>query len=59
MDIQKLETRLKEIAGGKVLDVATGTGQFIQLLMQALKDYDEFLGIDVHDRSLELSLIHI
>lgn len=53
MDIHKLELRLKEISGGKVLDVATGTGQFIQFLMATLKDYHDFVGIDVHEKSLE------
>ena len=53
MDIKKLEIRLKEISGGKVLDVATGSGQFIQLLMEALKDYHDFVGIDVHEKALE------
>lgn len=53
MDIKKLEIRLKKISGGKVLDVATGSGQFIQFLMVALKDYDDFVGIDVHEKALE------
>jgi len=53
MDIEKLELRLKEISGGKALDVATGTGQFITMLMGALKDYHDFFGIDVHEKSLE------
>ncbi len=53
MDIKKLEVRLKEIPGGKVLDVATGSGQFIQLLMEALNDYHDFVGIDVHEKALE------
>jgi len=50
--MQKLDTRLKEIAGGKVLDVATGVGQFIAALMPALKDYDSFVGIDTHEKAL-------
>ena len=53
MDIKKLEVRLKEISGGKVLDVATGSGQFIQILMEALKDYHDFVGIDVHEKAIE------
>lgn len=53
MDIKKLEVRLKEISGGKVLDVATGSGQFIQSLMEALKDYHDFVAIDVHEKALE------
>lgn len=53
MDIKRLEIRLKDISGGKVLDVATGSGQFIQMLMEALKDYYDFVGIDIHEKALE------
>jgi len=28
MDLEKLELRLKEISGGKVINVATGSGLF-------------------------------
>lgn len=50
--MQKLDKRLKEISGGKVLDVASGVGQFIAALMPALKDYDSFVGIDTHEKAL-------
>jgi len=50
--MEKLDKRLKEISGGKVLDVATGVGQFIAALMPALKDYDSFVGIDTHEKAL-------
>ena len=55
MDIKKFEILLKKIPGGKVLDVATGSGQFIQFLMAALKDYNDFVGIDVHEKALEFA----
>ncbi len=55
MDLEKLELRLKEVSGGKILDVATGTGQFITMLMEALKDYESFIGIDVHEKALEFA----
>ncbi len=48
-----MEIRLKEISGGKVLDVATGSGQFIKMLMETLNDYQDFVGIDVHEKALE------
>ena len=37
---------LGSVSGGKVLDVATGDGGFIDTLTKALKDYDSFIGID-------------
>ena len=37
---------LNPIPGGRVLDVATGTGGFIHFLLDGLKDYDEIIGVD-------------
>ena len=34
------------ISGGRVLDVATGTGGFIEFLLDGLADHDEIVGID-------------
>ena len=45
--------KLKTISGGKVLDVATESGDFINTLMNALKDYNSFLGIDIALEDLE------
>jgi len=35
-------------SGGRVLDVATGGGDFINFLLERLKDYDEIIGIDIN-----------
>ena len=45
--------RLKGISGGRVLDVATGDGDFILALKRALGDYDSFVGIDVSREEIE------
>ena len=42
---------LQGIPRGKVLDVATGTGGFVHFLLDALKEYDEIVGIDTSERS--------
>jgi SAM-dependent methyltransferase len=42
----KIAKSLGSVFGGKVLDVGTGGGDFIDILMKALKDYDSFVGID-------------
>ena len=44
---------LRKISGGKVLDVATQKGGFIDVLIKALKDYDDFIGIDIKFEDLE------
>ncbi len=50
---RKIEKRLKSISGGKVLDIATGDGDFIHTLMNTLKDYDSFVGIDSSKKEVE------
>ncbi|MHA2298877.1 MAG: class I SAM-dependent methyltransferase [Candidatus Hodarchaeales archaeon] len=50
IDIKK---RLGTISGGKLLDVATQRGGFIDTLMKALKDYGTFTGIDISKKDLE------
>ncbi|OGD45753.1 hypothetical protein A3K79_06645 [Candidatus Bathyarchaeota archaeon RBG_13_46_16b] len=49
----KILSKLGSISGGKVLDVATGSGDFVDTLMKALKDYDCFVGIDISAKDLE------
>jgi SAM-dependent methyltransferase len=41
-----IANRLGEISGGRILDVATARGGFIDTLMKTLRDYDSFVGID-------------
>jgi ubiquinone/menaquinone biosynthesis C-methylase UbiE len=49
----KARDKLGLIAGGKILDVATGPGDFIQTLMNALKSYESFVGIDILKNDLD------
>ena len=49
----KIRSKLGSISGGKVLDIATGSGDFIDTLMKTLKDYDCFVGIDLSKKDLE------
>jgi len=42
----KIARRLGLVSGGRILDVATAGGGFIDTLMKTLKDYDSFAGID-------------
>ena len=45
----KIAERLRAMSGGRVLDVATGKGGFIDTLMNTLKGYETFIGIDSGD----------
>ncbi len=51
MDV--IEEALSGIAGGKVLDVATQEGHFIQTLMENLQSYSEIVGIDINEHAIE------
>jgi ubiquinone/menaquinone biosynthesis C-methylase UbiE len=44
---------LKSISGGRVLDVGTGDGAFILVLMKILKNFDSFVGVDISAREVE------
>ena len=49
----EIRKRLGGISGGRILDVATGSGDFINTLMKMLKNYDCFVGIDTSRKDLE------
>ena len=42
---------LRQISVGRVLDVATGSGNFIHFLLEGLKDYTEIIGVDNNERA--------
>jgi ubiquinone/menaquinone biosynthesis C-methylase UbiE len=44
---------LGDVSGGRVLDVATGEGGFVQVLKQGLKDYTEIIGIDTREEAIQ------
>jgi len=43
------EVIFSPISGGRILDVATGRGSFIHIMLESLKDYDEIIAIDSND----------
>ena len=49
----EMQIKLGLISGGKILDIATGTGDFINTLMKTLKSYNSFIGIDILAKDLE------
>ena len=44
-----LKSRLSNSSGGKILDVATRRGGFVEDLIGAFKDYNSIIGIDISD----------
>ncbi len=51
--MENLKKKLSKISGGKILDVGTGRGQFINLLKDSLKDYTEIIGIDTMQQAID------
>jgi SAM-dependent methyltransferase len=51
--VDLFERALGRIDGGRVLDVATQEGGFVQILIDHLKNYTEIVGIDVDGRAIE------
>jgi SAM-dependent methyltransferase len=49
----EIRKKLGEISGGRILDVATCSGDFIDTLMKMLKNYDCFVGVDISRKDLE------
>lgn len=44
---------LGSISGGRMLDVATGSGGFIHFLLAGLRDYTEIIGVDASPRTAD------
>ena len=53
---KEIKNGLLKISGGKVLDVATEGGDFINTLMKTLKEYDSFVGIDISAKELKSAI---
>jgi SAM-dependent methyltransferase len=49
----EVKEKLGSVFGGDVLDVGTDDGDFINVLMKTLKDYNSFTGIDISGDELE------
>ena len=48
-----IDSILRNIDGGRVLDVATQDGHFVQILMDHLKSYSEIVGVDISEQAIE------
>jgi len=48
--MQTFEEIFAPLSGGRILDVATGNGNFVHVLIGTLKDYDEIVAIDTSNR---------
>jgi len=51
--VNVIEKALGSVAGGRVLDVATQEGHFVQMLMRNLPCYTQIVGIDVNEQAIK------
>lgn len=56
---KEIAERLAKIEGGRVLDVCTGKGKFIETLMKTLKAFDSFVGVDIDTEDLAAARLKI
>jgi ubiquinone/menaquinone biosynthesis C-methylase UbiE len=49
----EIKERLASVSGGRILDVGTSDGGFIEILLKTLQDYEEIVGIDISEEDLE------
>jgi ubiquinone/menaquinone biosynthesis C-methylase UbiE len=45
------ESTIKTLSAGRILDVATGSGNFVKFLVENVKDYKEIVGIDTSEKA--------
>lgn len=50
-----LQNLLQKQSGGRILDVATGHGQFLRLLVDSFADFAEAVGIDTSESNLDIA----
>jgi ubiquinone/menaquinone biosynthesis C-methylase UbiE len=53
MTVSDAKDVIGDLSGGRVLDVATGTGGFVRFLLDGLRDHDEIVGIDANPERAE------
>ena len=56
--MQKIAEKLSKMNCGKILDIATGRGEFVHLLQHSLGSFDEIVGIDTDERMLKMAEGH-
>ena len=59
MAVDILKERLQRWHGGRVLDVATGRGAFVEYLMASLADYHQIIGIDLSESNINTAREHL
>jgi len=57
--IQKVINSLSQLSSGRILDIATGTGDFISFFKSYIKSYSKIIGIDHSEKSLEIARTNI
>lgn len=51
--------KLKTITAGRILDIATGDGDFILSLISFMKNYESVIGIDIDEKELQQARVRL
>lgn len=54
-----LKANLRGVMAGNVLDVATGRGEFVQILLGCLSSFESITAVDNSDRAVEFARTHL
>jgi 2-polyprenyl-3-methyl-5-hydroxy-6-metoxy-1,4-benzoquinol methylase len=52
IELDGIESILRHIGGGLVLDIATHEGHFVKMLAEQLSSYQQIVGIDIDEKSI-------
>lgn len=56
--MKRLTEIMKQVEQPKILDIGTGSGQFINLMTEACDHYSSMTGIDMHEKGIEAAAKH-
>lgn len=54
--MKRLSEVLKQKSAPRILDIGTGSGQFIQLIQESCNHYDSIVGVDTHEKAIERAI---
>lgn len=53
--IEEIKMKLGNYSGGKILDVGTGRGEFIEIIKEVFNNYSEIIAIDSEENAIKLA----
>ncbi len=54
--MKRLSEVLKQKSAPRILDIGTGSGQFIHLIQESCNHYESIVGVDTHEKAIERAI---